>query len=198
MSGPLGEGLSYYKQLRDEADARLHRAHWIWFLILLGMLGVVTMIAEGKVSGLTRQLVTVHVALDSAVRKAGTWERRAAVLAESVKVDTERVTTVIQARPQPVLVPMPQANGTTSIVPMVPVVAFDSLGASCTRLEHDCTATVAAKDSAMRALQIALGRADSMTALAVKRAAAQQRASLLSRVWWGLGGLAAGRLSCVK
>lgn len=211
------DALTFYKTLRDAADASLLRAHLIWALVLAGVLGLVGLAAfrayEWKASSDAKNAVALHTAqvaraaadarADSANARADRWAHRSEALADSVRIDTQLVTRIIEAAPKPVLVPVTAENGTTSIVPMIPAVTFDSTAARCTRLAHDCTAalaakdsTITAKDSAMAQRNRALAAADSMVAVRTRQVSAAARASFFARLGWGAGGLLIGRASC--
>ena len=76
--------------------------------------------------------------------------RRASEAADSVRVDTVRIAAVRHPEVLTVSLPVTAPSGVVSEVPIdvVRVAAFDSLGRSCDRLQHDCAAALAAKVSA--------------------------------------------------
>lgn len=211
------DAVAQWKAFADYTRLALVRAHLIWALVLAGMLGLVTIAGfkayawhvnetaklaqDVKREQLGRD--SANVRTDSANARADRWEQRAEVAAAAVRIDTQLVTHVIEAAPKPILVPVTSTAGVVSEVPMIPALSFDSLGRSCTRLEHDCTQALAAKDSALTAKDsalaeraIALAHGDSLIALALKRASDAERSSFFSKILYGVGGAFAGRASC--
>lgn len=178
--------------------------HLSWALAMLGVLAVATFAGFRAYAWSVRRdaadahtIAAQQAKLDSALAGWRVSDARANRLADSVRIDTELVTHVIEGAPKPVLVPITSpTTGIVSEVPMIPALTFDSLGAACTRLEHDCTAQMAAKDSAMAEIRKALAAADSLTATRVRQLNAAERANFFSKLLWGSAGLAAGRLSC--
>lgn len=199
----LPDALKGYNLGIDTASAALMRVHLIWALVLAGMLVAIGIVAlkmrdyyandSAKWEMLFRQ---EKVGKDTAIAMFERQQRRNDSLVNTVRIDTELVTRVIETAPKPVLVPITQPNGVVSEVPMIPAVTFDTTAARCTRLAHDCTAALAGKDSAMAQLQHALAAADSMTAARTRQFTDAKRASLWSKILYGLGGTVIGRASC--
>jgi len=197
------EALDFYKALRDASDAALTRAHLIWALVLAAVLALTVFAGfrayawhVNETAKLEADVQRNQLAYDSAAASAERWAKRSERLEDSVRVDTELVTHVIETAPKPVLVPITAPSGVTSIVPMIPAVTFDSTAAACTRLEHDCTKALAAKDSALAQRDKALAHGDSLTALALKKASDAERANFFSKILYGAGGAILGRATC--
>jgi hypothetical protein len=132
------------------------------------------------------------------------WKARAIALVDSVQIDTVTMRRIIQhVKVDTILVPaMPVAqDGVTysdpqPLVPMAVVskLAFDSLGAACERVEHDCSTALAAKDSVIThqdSEAVALRAHDATTA---KQLRIEKRTALWQKVAWGIVGIAIGRV----
>jgi hypothetical protein len=120
------------------------------------------------------------------------WKARAIALTDSVRVDTLLVRKIIHdvktITVQVPVMPEPVQDGVTysGPAPLVPIAVvskldFDSLGAACERVNHDCGAALAASDSAR-------AHADSMAAALQRlnhnteqRLKSTQRVSLLEK-----------------
>jgi len=199
----LPEALQGYNLGIESASAAIMRVHLTWALVFAGVVVVIGLAAlkmrdyyandSAKWEALYQQ---EKVGKDTAIAMFERQQRRNDSLVAAVRVDTELVTRVIETAPKPVLVPITQPNGIVSEVPMIPAVTFDTTAARCTRLAHDCTAALAGKDSAMAKLQTALADADSMTAARTRQFTDAERASLWSKILYGLGGAVVGRASC--
>jgi len=211
------EALDFYKTLRDASDASLSRAHLIRTLVDAALIALVALAGwrayewhvkdtaqlEARVQANQAAKDSAIASRDSADARAERWETRAEVAVARVRVDTQLIAGALQTVPAPVLVPVTSPAGIVSEVPMVPAETFDTLGARCTRLEHDCTQALAAKDSALSAKdsalaqgRIAMAHGDSLTALALKKASDAERANFFSKILYGLGGAVVGRASC--
>lgn len=218
-SGQLSpaDAVAQWKAFADYNRLALVRAHLLWALGLAGLLGLVTIAGfkayawhvsvtaklEARVQSNQLAKDSAIVSRDSADARADRWEQRAEVAQAAVRVDTQLIAGALASVAAPRLVPVTLPSGIVSEVPMVPAETFDTLGARCTRLEHDCTQALAAKDSALSAKdsalaqgRIAMAHGDTLTALALKKANAAERANFFSKIFYGLGGALVGRASC--
>jgi len=197
------ETVEVFRAFSAWADAQLARAHLIWALALAAFLALTVIggfYAYGyymNKSAKQDAVIAHQQAAEDSLRASEEYFAKRALVAEAqVRVDTQVVTRVIETAPKPVLVPVKQPNGIVSEVPMIPAASFDSLGSSCTRLEHDCSTALATKDSALHQLQLALAHGDSLTAAALKKASDVERANFFSKILYGAGGAILGRATC--
>ena len=197
------EALDFYKTLRDASDASLARAHLIRTLVDAALIALVALAGwrayawhVDETAKLSAEAQANRLAYDSAQASAERWAKRSERLEDSVRVDTQLVTHIIEGAPRPVLVPITAPSGVTSIVPMIPAVTFDSTAAACTRLTHDCSSALAAKDSALAQRDKALAHGDTLIAIALKKASDAERANFFSKILYGAGGAILGRATC--
>ena len=197
------ETVEVFKAFSAWANAALARAHLVWALVLVAVLAL-TIFAGfrayawhvNETARLAADVQREQLAQDTANARAERWERRAEALADSVRVDTQLVTRIFEGAPKPVFVPITAPSGVTSIVPMIPAVTFDSAGAACSRLAHDCTQALASKDSVTAQLRAALAAGDSLVATRTRQVKDAERASLWSKILYGVGGTLIGRATC--
>lgn len=136
---------------------------------------------------------------------AEAWRAIALRRVDSVRVDTVRVAQIVyRTRTIMAPVPMPNADGTSSIVPM-PVVLradFDSLGGTCNRLARDCASALAAKDSASAHDSLVIASLYELNHTTEQRLKMANRAKFFAKVFYGAAGAsagyAAGRASCPR
>lgn len=198
---PLDPVVAFTHKLRDKADLILGAHRVVIFLLLCAFAFAGYEGWQWHLAALARLEAQASIEKTKATNehKLGeSWKARAIARTDSVKHDTVRVDSIVyrtKSFTAPVTVAAP--DGTTSVVPMQVVAKadFDSLGAACERIQHDCASALAAKDSVIAhdSLQaVALG---ALSRNVGKQLTSVKRASVFQKVVWGLIGLAIGRAS---
>jgi hypothetical protein len=198
-------------RIRDAADLEVKRLHLHYGVVIVVLVIVFALAGykawEWHVEKLARLEAAAsveHAAATSEAALADAWKTRALTKVDSFRVDTLRVGATIRGTKVDTLwrpaAPAPVEDGVTysGPAPLVPieVVAkadFDSLGATCTRTQHDCASALAAKDSVIAhdsSQSIALAALNANTAEQLKSV---KRAALFQKLGWALAGLLIGR-----
>lgn len=196
-------------RLRDEADLVLTR-YRVSLVVLLACFAIAGYEAfqwhERKLARLEAQASAEETTATNERTLSDAWKGRAIALVDSVKHDTVRVRQVIQhTKVDTMWVPATQPvaeDGVTYSVPLppvaVPVVAkadFDSLGASCTRAEHDCASALAAKDSAAVHDSTRAAALEALNKNVAQQLTSVKRAAFFQKLGWALAGLLIGRVT---
>jgi hypothetical protein len=125
------------------------------------------------------------------------WKARAVALTDSVRVDTVRRQEIVyRTKTLTVQVPVRDSDGVTYSVPMdvVAKLDFDSLGAACERVQHDCVSALAAKDSVIAHDSTQAAALAALNANTAKQLAMQKHSTLWAKLLWGVGGIVIGRV----
>jgi hypothetical protein len=197
--------------IRDEAELTLKKWHLTYGIVIAGLFACAGIVGwqafqwhKAKLARLEAAASVEHAAATSEAALADAWKTRALTKVDSFRVDTLRVGATIRGTKVDTLwrpaAPAPVEDGVTysGPAPLVPieVVAkadFDSLGATCTRTQHDCASALAAKDSVIAhdsSQSIALAALNANTAEQLKSV---KRAALFQKLGWALAGLLIGR-----
>ena len=185
------------------------RLHLVYAAIIVGLLVAGTLAAHAAwkwytvtAPELKRELGVAHTAAAAQQALAKTWQVRARALEATVLVDTARMRDLLAVHHVELGYALTGEPGSPSVsapavpMPSDPVIWGDSLGAACTRLAHDCTQALAAKDSALAHRDSATAAITASLAIVTRQRNAAERSSMLKQIVWGVVGAAAGRLSC--
>lgn len=206
----LEADIALAKSTAKIAALTIRRLHLQYVLVILLLLvGIVFGASKLRTHYANRETQLIgHAELlqehyDAAAKAESVWRVQALALVDQWRVDTIHTNSIItHATTQIVTVriPMPNADGTLSEIPMsmIPLAQFNAVVDGCAEERHTCALALAAKDSALAALGLALRFRDSLFVNSEELRRTEKHASAWARVKSGgvgfLAGTAAGAI----
>lgn len=202
------EDVALAKKQAERASLVLRSVHLNYLVVLAFVAIALAWTAVEAYGWHERSVARLEVKATSLVARATALERGEAVwrvealkLAEIRRVDTLRtVRYIASVRPLTAYVRDTSSAGVVSEIPIaaVPLEKFDGLVVACSRERADCSSLLLAKDSLVdyeRARRVA---AEGQFETSEEQRRGERRASIFSKVLWGVAGAGLGRLACLR